>query len=70
MGCMERRIKRKARTRRFHACIRIEGELAEYLERLAEELPRDRTFLINAIISEYAQRHRGKLAPPLRIIPM
>jgi hypothetical protein len=41
------------------------------LFRLARnQFQRDRTFVINAIVSEHAQRHRGKVPPPLRIIPM
>jgi hypothetical protein len=46
----------------------MEPEVAEYLGRLAECLQRDRTFLINAIVSEHAYRHRGKVPPPVRII--
>lgn len=48
----------------------MEPEVADYLQRLADQLQRDRTFLINAIVSEHAQRHRGEVPPPLRIIPM
>ena len=57
-------------SRRVATSIKIEPEVAEYLRLLAEEMQRDRTFLINAIVSEHAQRYRGKLPPPLRIIPM
>jgi hypothetical protein len=56
--------------RRIATSIKIEPEIAEYLERLSEQLQRDRTFLINAIVSEHAQRYRGKLPPPLRIIQL
>gem|GEM_PF-6165991 len=48
--------------------IKIDPEVAEYLQQLAERLQRDRTFLINAIVSEHAHQHRGRLPPPLRII--
>lgn len=66
------RIKKghEGRTRRVATSIKIEPEVAEYLRLLAEQMQRDRTFLINAIVSEHAQRHRGKLPPPLRIITM
>jgi len=69
---MEQMAHRKELTpRRVATSIRIQPEVAAYLEWLAEHLQRDRTFLINAIISEHAQIHRGKpLPPPLRIIPM
>ena len=48
--------------------IRMEPEVAAYLQLLSERYQRDRTFVINAIISEHAHRHRGKLPDPLRII--
>ena len=46
----------------------MEPEVAQYLALLAEQMQRDRTFLINAIVSEHAYRYRGKLQPPLQII--
>ncbi len=68
---MERNTDRQnGRARRVATSIKIEPEVAEYLQLLAEQLQRDRTFLINAIVSEHAQQNRGKLPPPLRIIPM
>ena len=68
---MERTTKRHGvKEQRVATSIKIEPEVAEYLRLLAEQMQRDRTFLINAIVSEHAQRHRGKLPPPLRIIPM
>jgi hypothetical protein len=56
--------------KRVATSIKIQPELAEYLEWLSETLQRDRTFLINAIVSEHAYRHRNKMPPPLKIIPM
>ena len=50
--------------------IKMEPEVAEYLAVLAEQMQRDRTFLINAIVSEHAFRHRGRLPPPLQIISL
>ena len=68
---MERAIRGHViKSRRVATSIKIEPEVAEYLRLLAEQMQRDWTFLINAIVSEHAQRHRGKLPPPLRIIPM
>lgn len=67
---MEVTRKRTKRIRRVPTSIKMAPEVADYLERLADQLQRDRTFLINAIVSEHAQRYRGKLPPPLRIIPM
>ena len=63
-------IRHGGRARRVATSIKIEPEVAEYLRLLAEQMQRDRTFLINAIVSEHAHQHRGKLPPPLRIIPM
>ncbi len=62
--------RREGNARRVATSIKIEPEVAEYLQQLAEQMQRDRTFLINAIVSEHAHHHRGKLPPPLRIIPM
>ena len=56
--------------RRVPASIKMEPEVANYLQWLADQLQRDRTFLINAIVSEHAQLHQGKVAPPLKIISM
>ncbi|MEJ7605158.1 MAG: hypothetical protein WKF37_02580 [Bryobacteraceae bacterium] len=52
-----------ARTKRVPTSVRIEPEVAAYLQWLSEQLQRDRTFLINAIVSEHAQQHRGKVPP-------
>ncbi|MCE9608828.1 MAG: hypothetical protein K8R23_01240 [Chthoniobacter sp.] len=66
---METRKGKKGRKGpRPQTSIKMEPEVAEYLERLAELMQRDRTFLINAIVSEHAHRHRGKLPPRLQII--
>jgi hypothetical protein len=66
---MEMDLKRKERKLKGPpTTIRMEPEVAEYLRLLSERLQRDRTFVVNAIISEHAQRHRGKLPDPLRII--
>lgn len=67
---MDQIPERKVKTRRVPASIKMEPEVADYLQWLAEQLQRDRTFLINAIVSEHARSHRGKVPPPLRIIPM
>jgi hypothetical protein len=61
---------RKIKARRIATSIKIEPEVAAYLQWLADQLQRDRTFLINAIVSEHAQLHRGKVPQPLIIIPM
>jgi len=61
---------RTVKARRVAASIKMEPEVAAYLQWLADQLQRDRTFLINAIVSEHAQRYRGKLPPPLKIISM
>ncbi len=58
------------RNKRVPTSVRIEPDVADYLQWLSEQLQRDRTFLINAIVSEHAQQHRGKVPPPLKIIPM
>jgi len=60
--------KKEAKARRVATSIKIDPEVAEYLQQLADRLQRDRTFLINAIVSEHAHQHRGRLPPPLRII--
>ncbi len=60
----------KTKGRRIATSIKIEPDVADYLQWLATHLQRDRTFLINAIVSEHAQRHRGQVPPPLKIIPM
>jgi len=62
--------RQEVRTKRFPTSVRIEPELAVYLDWLAEQLQRDRTFLINAIVSEHAEKHRGQVPPPLKIISM
>jgi predicted transcriptional regulator len=67
---METKRKRKKKMPKVPTSIKMEPEVADYLGWLANQFQRDRTFLINAIISEHAQRHRGKVPPPLRIIPM
>lgn len=66
---METRNGKKGRKMlRPQTSIKMEPEVAEYLAQLAEYMQRDRTFLINAIVSEHAYRYRGKLPPPLQII--
>lgn len=66
---MEKRKEKKGRKMlRPQTSIKMEPEVAEYLALLAEQMQRDRTFLINAIVSEHAYRYRGKLPPPLQII--
>ena len=68
---MERGLKREViKARRIATSIKMEPEVAEYLRLLAERMQRDRTFLINAIVSEHAHRYRGKLPPPPQIIRM
>jgi hypothetical protein len=67
---METRIEERPKARRVAASIKMEPEVAEYLQWLAQQLQRDRTFLTNAIVSEHAQLHRGKLPSPLKITPM
>ena len=63
-----RKVKKGRKVPRPQTSIKMEPEVAEYLAHLAQCLQRDRTFLINAIVSEHAHRHRGKLPPPLQII--
>jgi hypothetical protein len=71
LWAMEKRKANKGRRiERPQTSIKMEPEVAEYLELLARSMQRDRTFLINAIVSEHAHRYRGKLPPPLRIISL
>jgi hypothetical protein len=63
-----RKEKKGRRVQRRQTSIKMEPEVAEYLAQLADAMQRDRTFLINAIVSEHAYRYRGKLPPPLQII--
>ena len=67
---MAQRVAQRGRVKPVATSIKIEPDLADYLQWLAEGLQRDRTFIINAIVSEHAVRYRGKVPPPLRIISM
>jgi hypothetical protein len=66
----KRKAKKGRRTPRPQTSIKMEPDVAEYLGHLADQMQRDRTFLINAIVCEHALRHRNKLPPPLRIISL
>jgi hypothetical protein len=64
-------LRRAAPKKRVPTSIKLAPDVAEYLQWLSEALQRDRTFLINAIISEHAQKNRDRLPPPpLQIISM
>jgi hypothetical protein len=57
--------------KRVPTSIKLAPQVAEYLQWLSEALQRDRSFLINAIISEHAQKNRDRVPPPpLQIISM
>ena len=58
------------KSKRIPTSIKMEPEVAAYLQQLSEQLQRDRTFLINAIVSEHAMRTKGEPLQPLRIILM
>lgn len=55
---------RKASTKKFkNTGVRLEEPVIIFLDALAVEEERHRSFLINRIVREYAQR-QGRLIPP------
>ena len=59
MGIRKRRITRSAG-------VTLEVAVLDYLRELAEKDDRDRSFCINQIVREHAQRHGRPLAPAIQ----
>ena len=60
-------VRRRRLTR--NAGVSLELEVLDYLRELAERDDRDRSYCINQIVREHAQRHGRPLPPPPPVTP-
>jgi len=57
-------------THRFTSGVSFDPDVLEYLQLLGEQHQRPRSFIINAIVREHAQRTRDKKPSPVAVIKL